>query len=222
VCMRRAMVCFSGGQDSATCLYLAASEYDEVHAVAFDYGQRHVRELQAARTIAQALGVSLTVLPCPTLARVGGNSLVDSTLAIQETAGLPNTFVPGRNLLFLTLAAGLYMSKWPGESVELIAGMSEADYSGYPDCREETIRALQQTLSLGMGTPVTIRTPLMHRSKKQTVELARTLPGCWEALKHSVTCYEGQSPGCKVCPSCKLRRAGFEQAGYADPAEVLE
>jgi 7-cyano-7-deazaguanine synthase len=214
---KRAVVLFSGGQDSTTCLYWALNQgYASVHAVGFDYGQRHRIELEQARIIADRAGVSYAVLPLPTLAAIGDSALVGpGDVGQTDRAGLPSSFVPGRNLLFLTVAAA-YAYKL-GATV-LVGGMCETDYSGYPDCRRATLDALQQAIELGMEYPIEIVTPLMYLSKKETVELAYSLPGCWEALAESHTCYEGVRPGCGRCPACILRAKGFAEAGRSDPA----
>jgi len=212
-----AVVLFSGGQDSTTCLYWALNQnYARVYALGFDYGQRHRVETEQARRIAEMAGVPYELLPLPTLAAIGDSALVGSGDVSQtDRAGLPSSFVPGRNLLFLTAAAA-YAYK-VGARV-LVGGMCETDYSGYPDCRRATIDALQQAITLGMEYPIEIVTPLMYLSKKETVELARSLPGCWEALAESHTCYEGVRPGCGKCPACLLRAKGFAEAGLEDPA----
>jgi 7-cyano-7-deazaguanine synthase len=212
-----AVVLFSGGQDSTTCLYWTLAQgYAPVYAVGFDYGQRHRIELQQAQCIAEKAGVSYQVLPLPTLAAIGDSALVSAgDVGQTDRAGLPSSFVPGRNLLFLTAAAA-YAYKC--DAHVLVGGMCETDYSGYPDCRRATLDALQQAIVLGMETPIEIVTPLMHLSKKETVLLAHALPGCWEALAESHTCYEGVRPGCGQCPACLLRAKGFAEAGLPDPA----
>ena len=131
----------------------------------------------------------------------------------DEETGLPNTFVPGRNLVFLTFAAALAYQQGCGH---LVTGVAQTDYSGYPDCREDTLTALQQSLRLGMEFDVTLHTPLMHLSKAQTVELAREV-GALEAMAYTHTCYNGVQPPCGVCPACELRAKGFAEAGIADP-----
>lgn len=214
---KSAVVLFSGGQDSTTCLYWALNQdYDRVYTLGFDYGQRHRVEIEQARLIAENAGVSYELLPLPTLAAIGDSALVGAgDVSRTDRAGLPSSFVPGRNLLFLTSAAA-YAYK-VGATV-LVGGMCETDYSGYPDCRRNTLDALQEAIVLGMAFPAEIVTPLMRLSKKETVELARSLPGCWEALALSHTCYEGVRPGCGTCPACVLRAKGFAAAGLPDPA----
>ncbi len=206
----------SGGQDSTTCLFWAKARFAPLRALAFDYGQRHRLELDAARVICALAEVPLTVLPLMILRDLGGSALIGSGTTIQASGGrngLPNTFVPGRNLLFLTAAAAL---AYQYEIHDLIIGACETDFSGYPDCRAQTIQALAQTLQLGMDYPVRIHTPLMHLTKAQTVLLAQEV-GAMEALGHSHTCYEGCYPPCGQCPACKLRARGFAEAGVPDP-----
>ncbi|NKB36048.1 MAG: 7-cyano-7-deazaguanine synthase QueC [Gammaproteobacteria bacterium] len=216
--MRKALLVFSGGQDSTTCLYWALNEYgsDNVIALTFDYGQRHRIELQCAEKIASLAGVKHTILPIDTLSVLGGNALTDK-IEIESEAdsetGLPNTFVPGRNLIFLTYAAAFAYQRGIRN---IVTGVAQTDYSGYPDCREETMQALQQAINLGMESDVTIHTPLMHLSKKETVELANSL-GAMEAMGYSHTCYEGAQPPCGACPACVLRARGFQEAAIDDP-----
>jgi 7-cyano-7-deazaguanine synthase len=216
----KAVVCFSGGQDSTGCLYWARGQFQRVCALSFDYGQRHRAELDAASRIAAMAQVEHRVLNVPAFSQSGGNALVDSAIPVRETSSLPSTFVPGRNIVFGTLAAGLATVLWPGEPVHIVLGVCEADFSGYPDCREDTMLSLRRTLSLGLGTTVHIHTPLMHMDKAASVVWAAGMPGCMEALALSVTCYHGQRPGCGGCPACKLRARGFATAGHQDPAEV--
>ena len=216
---QKALVVLSGGQDSTTCLYWAIDRYgqDAVETVSFDYGQRHFVELECASSVADFAGVSNTCLPIDTFAALGGDSLTDPGIPVESDTdpggGLPNTFVPGRNLVFLTYAAAFAYQKGVQN---IVTGVAQTDYSGYPDCREETIAALQQALRLGMESEVTIHTPLMHLSKKDTVELARDL-GALPALALTHTCYNGEQPPCGQCPACELRARGFSEAGIEDP-----
>jgi 7-cyano-7-deazaguanine synthase len=225
---RRALVLLSGGQDSTTCLSWALERYAHVETVAFDYRQRHLVELKQRLAVRDAL----TKLRPDWAARLGEDHLLDLAVlgAISSTAltdgraiemqanGLPNTFVPGRNLLFLTLAAALAYRR--GLSV-LVGGMCETDFSGYPDCRDSTIKSQQVTLTLGLDTPVTIDTPLMWLDKAATWSLAKDLGG--DALvqlivEHTHTCYLGERGaryewgyGCGNCPACELRRNGWSR-----------
>ena len=216
--MKRVFVVFSGGQDSTTCLYWAIERFqkENVYTVTFDYGQRHRVELESARTIAEIAGVKNIILPINTLSTIGGNALTSNVNVSDETdqkTNLPNTFVPGRNLIFLTYAAAL---AYQHDIKDLVTGVAQTDYSGYPDCREDTIQALQKAINLGMEYDVTIHTPLMHKSKKETVELAKNL-GALDSMAYTHTCYKGQQPPCGGCPACVLRAKGFEEAGIPDP-----
>ena len=223
---RTALVLLSGGQDSTACLAWALERYALVETLGFDYGQRHRIELACRLTVRSEL---LEAFP-QWASRLGQDHLLDLRLLgqISDTAltrdraielqagGLPNTFVPGRNLLFLTYAAALAYRR--GASV-LVGGMCETDYSGYPDCRDNTLKAMQVALSLGLDTPMVVETPLMWLSKAQTWALSHLLGG--DALteliiEHTHTCYLGQrgerhawGHGCGQCPACELRAAGF-------------
>jgi 7-cyano-7-deazaguanine synthase len=222
---RRALVLFSGGQDSTACLAWALTRYAHVETIGFDYGQRHRIELDARREVRGALVAAFQhwaarlgddhLLDLALLGQLSDTALTD-TRAIEMTAkGLPNTFVPGRNLLFFNFAAAVAYRR--GASV-LVGGMCETDYSGYPDCRDNTLRALQVAISLGLDAPMAIETPLMWLDKAQTWALAEQLGG--DALvdltiEHTHTCYLGDRAqrhawgyGCGACPACVLRRDG--------------
>lgn len=214
-----ALVVLSGGQDSTTCLYWAIDRFDRenVETVTFDYGQRHRIELDCAKAVAAQAGVPNRLLPIDTFAALGGNALTDARMDVggpaEHAPDLPNTFVPGRNLIFLTVAAAF---AWQKGIRDLVTGVAQTDYSGYPDCREQTIRSLEKTLGLGMDAAFLIHTPLMNLSKKETVELAQKLDALDSmALTHS--CYNGQRPPCGTCPACELRAKGFAEAGVIDP-----
>ncbi|MFC3533333.1 7-cyano-7-deazaguanine synthase QueC [Vogesella facilis] len=218
---RKALVVLSGGQDSTTCLYWALREFGaaNVEAVTFDYGQRHRVELDAARKVAAMAGVRQTVLPIDTFAAIGGNALTDDSIAPEagaradDDSALPNTFVPGRNLVFLSFAAAFAYTR----GIEhVVTGVAQTDYSGYPDCRENTLKALELALRLGMDSRVTLHTPLMFMSKAETVRLAQQV-GAMEALAWSHTCYNGEVPPCGHCAACELRAKGFDEAGVVDP-----
>ena len=217
---QKALVVFSGGQDSTICLYWALRKFGRgnVRAVTFDYGQRHRIELKSARTIARMAGVPLTVLPINTFNELGGNALtgkIPVTLR-KKRRGLPNTFVPGRNIIFLSFAAALAYR----EGIhDLVTGVCEADYSGYPDCRDKTIRSLQETLQLGMDYKIRIHTPLIQMTKAKGLLLAKRL-GAFEALAFSHTCYNNKRPPCGKCPACRLRAKSFREAGMKDPIET--
>ncbi len=214
---RKAVVVLSGGQDSTTCLYWALRHFGStgICALTFDYGQRHRIELESARAVAAFAGVEHDVLPINTFAALGGNSLTDPSIDVGDmpASGLPNTFVPGRNLVFLTFAAAFAYQRGIRD---IVTGVAQTDYSGYPDCRDATLRALQETLSLGMDCSFSLHTPLMFKSKKETVELAVSV-GAIDAMALTHTCYEGQRPPCGQCPACVLRAKGFAEAGVEDP-----
>ncbi len=221
-----ALVLFSGGQDSTTCLAWALTRYDHVETLGFDYGQRHAIEL----TMRPQLLDSLRALRPDWKSKLGEDHLLDLSLlaAISDTAltsdvaitmqenGLPNTFVPGRNLLFLTSAAALAYRRGIND---LVGGMCETDYSGYPDCRDTTLRSLEQSINLGMASKLAIHTPLMWLNKAQSWELAATLGGqeLVELIRTDThTCYLGErgvlhawGHGCGTCPACELRARGY-------------
>jgi 7-cyano-7-deazaguanine synthase len=215
----KALVVLSGGQDSTTCLYWAIDRFGraDVSSITFDYGQRHRIELDCARQVAATAGVTNVCLPIDTFAALGGDALTDTDIAVSDKSDveseLPLTFVAGRNLIFLTFAAAY---AYRHAVRHLVTGVAQTDYSGYPDCREDTISALQKAITLGMDREITIHTPLMHRSKKQTVELAVRL-GALEAMAMTHTCYNGRRPPCGECQACRLRAKGFAEAGVRDP-----
>jgi 7-cyano-7-deazaguanine synthase len=214
-----AVVLFSGGQDSTTCLAWALARFRRVECVTIDYGQRHRVELEAAAAIAKAAGVPQRVVPCDSFRAIGGNALTgDEAVAggVRASNHLPNTFVPGRNLIFLTLAAAVAYTRG---CAALVTGVCETDSSGYPDCRAGTMAALQEALRLGLEAPFAIHTPLMHLTKAATVVMARDL-GALPLLALSHTCYNGQVPPCGTCPACVLRAKGFAEAGVPDPLLV--
>lgn len=212
-----AVVVLSGGQDSTTSLYWAMDRFGQgnVSALTFDYGQRHRVELDCAAAVAEHAGVLHAVLPIDTFAALGGNALTDRTIRVQDAANgeLPTTFVPGRNLVFLTYAAAW---AWPRHVRHIVTGVAQTDYSGYPDCREKTLRSLQQTLRLGMESEVSLHTPLMHLGKRETVLLAMEV-GALDAMALTHSCYNGQRPPCGSCAACVLRAKGFAEAGIEDP-----
>lgn len=212
-----ALVILSGGQDSTTALFWAKKKFNSVSAISFDYGQRHRVELEAAAKIAELAEVSQRIISLDSLSQLTNNALTrDTAIETNINSGLPTTFVPGRNLIFVALAAtAAYDQGIP----HLILGVSQVDYSGYPDCREGTMTSLQETLRLGMEFPFEIHTPLIHKTKKETVEMAQKL-GIVDILAHTHTCYQGIRPGCGKCPACKLRAKGFAEAGIDDPLLV--
>ena len=215
----KALVVFSGGQDSTTCLAVACSEFEWVETVTFDYGQRHRIELKQAAKLAEIAGVKQHhQLDMRWLGRMTENALTRSDIPITHAEGeLPSTFVPGRNLFFLSVAAVLAQQR----GIHTIyTGVCETDYSGYPDCRNEFIVSLNRTLNLRIDYPFDIRTPLMWLTKQETVDLMQSL-GRMDWYIHTHTCYEGQRPACGKCPACVLRLAGFAAGGYQDPLDYI-
>ncbi|WP_027092250.1 7-cyano-7-deazaguanine synthase QueC [Cohnella thermotolerans] len=205
----KAVVVFSGGQDSTTCLFWALKRFDEVEAVTFDYGQRHKRELEVAADIAKELGVRHHVLDMSLLNQLAPNALTRDDIAIEQKEGaLPTTFVDGRNMLFLTFAAVL--AKQIGAN-HIVTGVCETDFSGYPDCRDVFVKSLNVTLNLAMDYPFVVETPLMWLNKEQTWALADQL-GAFEFVRgRTLTCYNGiVADGCGECPACKLRKKGLD------------
>jgi 7-cyano-7-deazaguanine synthase len=232
---RKALVLFSGGQDSATCLAWALDRYAQVETVGFHYGQRHAVELDCRKVVLERLkGEFPAWAP-----RLGADHMLDLALLgqVSDTAltqdreiqfaasGLPTTFVPGRNLLFFTFAAAVAYRR--GLSV-LVGGMCETDYSGYPDCRDNTLKALQVAISLGLDAPMVVETPLMWLDKAQTWRMAKDLGGAAlvELIRAEThTCYLGDHTtqnawgyGCGQCPACDLRRKGYEIFNAAEAA----
>ena len=208
--MNQALVLFSGGQDSTTCLYWALKEFSLVEVITFDYGQRHAVELEAAEAIAEKASVKLTRLPIDTFKALGGNSLTGD-LEVSNSPGknmLPNTFVPGRNLIFFSYAAALAYDK---DIENLVGGMNQMDYSGYPDCRKNTVLALELAINLGMDKDFHIHTPLMYKTKKEIWAMADEL-GCLDVVKTlSHSCYNGVRGGCGTCQACVLRNSGLAE-----------
>ena len=223
---QRALVLFSGGQDSTVCLAWALDRYEHVETIGFDYGQRHSVELAQRPLVLAGLAAACPawserlgpdhLLALPTLKALGATAMTDD-IAIETTAqGLPNTFVPGRNLLFLTYAAALAYRRGIGT---LVGGMCETDYSGYPDCRNETLQTLAGALTLGLDRPLAIETPLMWLDKAATWALADTLGGAPLIdliVAETHTCYLGDREhrhpwgyGCGTCPACDLRKTGW-------------
>ncbi len=221
-----ALVLFSGGQDSATCLAWALERFARVETLGFDYGQRHAIELTIRPALLSAMRAQKPIwaqrlgddhlLDLSVLGGISETALTSSAAIAMQDNGLPNTFVPGRNLLFLTLAAALAYRRDIGV---LIGGMCETDYSGYPDCRNDTLQSLQTSLRLGMATEVTIATPLMWLDKAATWQLAENLggPALVELIRTGThTCYLGERGtlhdwgyGCGTCPACELRAKGY-------------
>jgi len=206
-----ALVVFSGGQDSTTCLFWAKKHFRKVYAITFIYGQKHVREVELARAIAQKAEVEINVLNVPLIGSLGKNSLTDSKLEMDSEKpadSYPNTFVPGRNLFFLSIAAVYAREKGIRH---IITGVSQTDYSGYPDCRDAFIKSLNVTLNLAMDSQFILHTPLMWLDKAQTWEMADQLGVLDLVRNETLTCYNGiPGGGCGHCPACTLRRQGLE------------
>ncbi|WP_214754876.1 7-cyano-7-deazaguanine synthase QueC [Exiguobacterium sp. s16] len=202
----KALVVFSGGQDSTTCLFWAKQQFSHVEAVTFAYGQRHDAEIEVAKEIAAELEVPHHVLDLSLLGQLTSNALTRHDLDI-DNADVPNTFVDGRNHLFLSFAA--VMAKQLGMH-HIVTGVCETDFSGYPDCRDQFVKSLNVTLNLAMDYPFVIDTPLMWLDKKQTWELADRL-GAFDYVKErTLTCYNGiLGSGCGECPACVLRQNGL-------------
>lgn len=204
---RSALVLLSGGQDSTTCLYWAAQRFP-VHTLTMRYGQRHDTEIAAAEKISQMAGcVSHKTLHLSVLKDIYEDS---------AAKGLPSSFIPGRNMLFLATAAS-YAARLGVR--EIVTGVCQADDSDFPDCRRSFIDAMEFATNFALPSscgPITIHTPLMDLTKTETVYMARALPGCWEALAVSMTCYNGTR--CGTCPACRLRAQGFERADLVDPS----
>jgi 7-cyano-7-deazaguanine synthase len=223
----KALVLFSGGQDSTTCLAWALDRYESVETIGFDYGQRHFVELECRKTVMEELRKSFPkwsdrlgmdhMLDLKLLGQISDTALTESKSIEVQKSGLPNTFVPGRNLMFFTFAAAVAYRR--GLEV-LVGGMCETDYSGYPDCRDNTLKSMQVSLSLGLDSPMVIETPLMWIDKAATWRMAQQLGGnllVSLVQEHTHTCYLGDHStknvwgyGCGTCPACALRKTGFE------------
>ena len=207
-----ALVVFSGGQDSTTCLYWAKKHFKEVYALSFVYGQKHVKEVELAREIARKAEVHFDVMDVSFIGRLGSNSLTDNSIHMDEEkpdGSFPNTFVPGRNLFFLSIAAVYARERG---IAHMVTGVSQTDFSGYPDCRDSFIKSLNVTLNLAMDEQFVIHTPLMWIDKAQTWALADELGVLDIVRRDTLTCYNGvQGDGCGHCPACKLRREGLEK-----------
>ncbi|GLY09648.1 7-cyano-7-deazaguanine synthase QueC [Pseudobacillus badius] len=206
----KAVVVFSGGQDSTTCLFWAQQRFDEVIAVTFDYGQRHRLELECATEIANELNIPHHTLDMSLLNQLAPNALTRQDIEITEKDGEPpSTFVEGRNLLFLSFAAVLAKQY---DARHLVTGVCETDFSGYPDCRDVFIKSLNVTLNLSMDYSFVIHTPLMWLDKAETWELADDLGAFDYVRERTLTCYNGiKGSGCGDCPACKLRQNGLSK-----------
>ncbi|EOW6804966.1 7-cyano-7-deazaguanine synthase QueC [Cronobacter muytjensii] len=223
--MKRAVVVFSGGQDSTTCLIQALHQYDEVHCVTFDYGQRHRAEIDVASALAASLGARAhKVLDVTLLNELAVSSLTRDSIPVPDydpdAGGLPSTFVPGRNILFLTLAS-VYAYQVQAEAV--ITGVCETDFSGYPDCRDEFVKALNHAVTLGMARDVRFETPLMWLNKAETWALADYWGKLDVIRQQTLTCYNGiQGDGCGECAACHLRANGLSQYQANQPAVMAD
>lgn len=206
----KAVVVFSGGQDSTTCLFWAKQTFKDVIAVTFDYGQRHDAEIEVAKEIAADLGVPHHVLDMGLLNQLAPSALTRSDIDIEIKEGeLPSTFVEGRNLLFLSFAA--ILGKQAGAR-HIVTGVCETDFSGYPDCRDSFVKSLNVTLNLSMDHDFVVHTPLMWLDKKETWKLADELDAFDYIRERTLTCYNGvKGSGCGECPACELRQNGLDQ-----------
>ena len=207
---KKALVIFSGGQDSTTCLFQAIKEFgkENVEVVTFQYGQRHVIELEKAEWIAKDVGVKQTLIDTSVIKAITTNALMQEGTEIQQEGDKPNTFVDGRNALFLLYAA-IYAK---GQGISTIyTGVCETDFSGYPDCRDVFVKSMNVTMNLAMDYNFNIRTPLMYLTKKETWKLADDLGVFDYILEHTHTCYLGVKGGCHTCPSCVLREKGLNE-----------
>ncbi len=229
-----AIVIFSGGQDSTTCLIWALKKFSYVRAMTFNYNQRHNIEIECAKNIINILNdknsnhiedLSITVpiehiiVDITFLSNLVETAMIqDSEIVEDEDTGLPTTFVPGRNILFLTLASAY---AYQHKIRRIVTGVCQTDYSGYPDCRDATIKSLQATLKLGMEYDVILHTPLMWKTKSETIKLMKKLGGL-KLYEYTHTCYKGERPACGECPACELRKRGFKEAELEDPLEYKQ
>ncbi len=216
--MSRALVVFSGGQDSTTCLGWAKNRFEYVESITFDYGQKHRVEIAQAEKIAKSLGIKNTLLSLDAFSQLNDSALIDSTQDIgahhKTHTNLPASFVPNRNAIFFTLAHAFAQK----QAIEhIIIGVNQTDYSGYPDCREPFVKALELALNLGSEANITFHYPLMHLTKAETFELSATEGVLELVLNESHTCYNGDHQhkhawgyGCGECPACVLRKQGWE------------
>ncbi|MCU5745799.1 7-cyano-7-deazaguanine synthase QueC [Staphylococcus sp. SQ8-PEA] len=205
----KAIVVFSGGQDSTTCLFWAREHFNDVELVTFKYGQRHHREVEVAESIAKEQELKHHVLDMSLLSQLTPNALTQPEMEIEQTEeSVPNTFVPARNLLFLSFAGAL---AYQLNAKHIITGVCETDFSGYPDCRDNFIKSMNVTLSLSMDKDFVIHTPLMWLDKKETWALSDQL-GVLDYIRYNtLTCYNGViGQGCGECPACKLRQRGLK------------
>lgn len=214
-----AIVLFSGGQDSTTCLAQACVDFpNQVLALGFDYGQRHNIELIQAQKITDLANTPFRIFDAKFISSLAPNALIDNNIIITQQEGeLPSTFVPGRNLFFLSIAS--VIARQIGAS-HLYTGVCQTDFSGYPDCRDDFIKSAEKTINLAMETHLKIHTPLMWLTKAETILKMNAL-GKLEWYKETHTCYEGMRPACGACPACILRLKGFKEANIKDPLSYL-
>ena len=226
-----ALVIFSGGQDSTTCLVWALKKFESVTAITFNYKQRHQIEIDCAKNIIDLLNskkgiqshwfnditkIEHIIVDISFLSNLLQTAMIqDMEIKYDSDSKLPTTFVPGRNILFITIAAAY---AYQHKIKHLIAGVCQTDYSGYPDCRDATIKSLQATLKLGLDYDIIIHTPLMWKSKAETIKLMQKLGG-FELYKYTHTCYKGERPACGECFACELRLNAFKEIGLKDPLE---
>lgn len=208
----KALVVFSGGQDSTTCLFWAKKHFKEVIALSFAYGQRHANEVEIAREIAEDAGVEWHCMDAGFISGLSHNSLTDMSISVDKekpSDALPNTFVPGRNMFFLSIAAVFARERGIRH---LVTGVSQTDFSGYPDCRDNFIKSLNVTINLAMEEQFVIHTPLMWMDKTQVWALSDEL-GVFDLVREkTITCYNGVAgDGCGECPSCRLRKKGLDE-----------
>ncbi|ELK4628190.1 7-cyano-7-deazaguanine synthase QueC [Staphylococcus pseudintermedius] len=205
----KALVVFSGGQDSTTCLFYAKKHFKEVELVTFEYGQRHAKEIEVAKEIAEDQGLKHHVLDMALLSQLTPNALTSHDMTMDSHNDVPNTFVPARNLLFLSFAGAL---AYQIGAKHLITGVCETDFSGYPDCRDSFIKSMNVTLNLAMDRDFVIHTPLMWLNKKETWALSDDLGVLDYVRDRTLTCYNGIiAEGCGECPACQLRQRGLNQ-----------
>ena len=215
--MEKAVVVFSGGQDSTTCLLWALEEFDEVETVTFLYGQRNDKEVACAKNIAEELGVKQKIIEIDILQQLTENAMTNQELEITEDGDIPNTFVPGRNHVFLSYAA--VYAKTRGIK-NIITGVSETESSGYPDCGHAFIRSLNQTLNIAMDEKFQIHTPLMWKDKQAVWQMADEMGRLQYIVDKTLTCYNGiMGDGCRRCPACQLRNESFKN--YMQVRDVL-
>ena len=213
------LVLFSGGQDSTTCLMQAREQYEKVEAITFDYGQKHSIELQSADNICGRFAIPITIIETAVFQQINHSALLEGSVenvnkSHEGNINIPASFVPGRNLYFLTVACMLAYKK--GIKIIMI-GVSQEDYSGYPDCRQNALITLNQALCFGMDYDIHISMPFISMTKVDEINIMMNLPDGKEALSMTHTCYNGQYPPCGVCNACKLRADAFKKSGFNDP-----